>query len=113
MENLTINGHIWFETNNGLRVGAGRAELLEQIDLLGSLSEAARTLKIPYRRAWGIIRDMNSPVELVIKEAGGKNGGGSRLTDEGKKLVVLYKKVAACFKEFSADESSRLSGGKE
>ena len=109
MENLTINGHIWFETNNGLRVGAGRAELL------GSLSEAARTLKIPYRRAWGIIRDMNnnSPVELVIKEAGGKNGGGSRLTDEGKKLVVLYKKVAACFKEFSADESSRLSGGKE
>ena len=57
MENLTINGHIWFETNNGLRVGAGRAELLEQIDLLGSLSEAARTLKIPYRRAWGIIRE--------------------------------------------------------
>ena len=115
MENLTINGHIWFETNNGLRVGAGRAELLEQIDLLGSLSEAARKLEIPYRRAWGMIKDMNTNAKesLVIKEVGGKDGGRSILTEEGKRIVALFKKINKCFKEFSEDESSRISGGEK
>ena len=50
MENITINGHIWFQTASGLRIGEGRAKLLEEIENSGSISEAARKLEIPYRR---------------------------------------------------------------
>ena len=59
MENLKIKGNIWIETESGLEIGAIKASLLEQIDLLGSISEAAKKLDIPYRRAWGMIQEMN------------------------------------------------------
>ena len=55
MENLKVKGRIWIETSTGLKIGFGRALLLEQIDILGSISEAAKELKMPYRRAWGIV----------------------------------------------------------
>ena len=45
MENLKIRGRIWLETESGLKIGVGRARLLEQIHLLGSIAEAAKILK--------------------------------------------------------------------
>lgn len=115
MENLEIKGRIWIETSNGLKIGKGRALLLEQIDLLGSIAEAAARLNIPYRRAWGIVRDINknSPKEIVTKEVGGKDGGRSRLTEEGKQIVEKFKLADECFKRFSKNESDRFSGWKE
>ena len=104
MENITINGHIWFQTASGLRIGEGRAKLLEEIENSGSISEAARKLEIPYRRAWGMIKDMNTNA---------KERGRSILTEEGKRIVALFKKINKCFKEFSEDESSRISGGEK
>ena len=44
MENLKIRGRIWLETESGLKIGVGRARLLEQIHLLGSIAEAAKIL---------------------------------------------------------------------
>ena len=87
MESLKIKGRIWIETESGLKIGIGRARLLEQIDELGSITEASKILEIPYRKAWGIVREINanSSKEIVIKEAGGKSGGKSSLTDYGKK----------------------------
>ena len=62
-----------------------------------------------------MVREMNNNAKepLVIKEVGGKDGGRSVLTSEGKKIVELFKKVNQCFKTFSEDESHRLSGGKK
>jgi molybdate transport repressor ModE-like protein len=63
-------------------------------------------LKIPYRKAWGIVRDINanSSKEIVIKEAGGKSGGKSSLTDYGKKIVEKFKTAEEYFMKFSEDE---------
>ncbi|WP_404986343.1 winged helix-turn-helix domain-containing protein [Chryseobacterium sp. M5] len=106
MESLKIKGRIWIETESGLKIGIGRARLLEQIDELGSITEASKILKIPYRKAWGIVRDINanSPKEIVIKEAGGKSGGKSSLTEYGKKIVEKFKTVEECFMKFSENE---------
>ena len=51
MESLKIKGRIWIETESGLKIGIGRARLLQQINDLGSITEAAKVLKIPYRKA--------------------------------------------------------------
>ena len=45
--NLKIKGNIWIETDTGLEINAVKALLLEQIDVLGSNSEAAKVLNIP------------------------------------------------------------------
>jgi len=112
MENLKVKGRIWIETSTGLKIGFGRALLLEQIDILGSISEAAKELKMPYRRAWGIVRDINQNCdkEVVGKEVGVKSGGRSVLREEGKKIVKMFREINECFKQFSEDESGRFSG---
>ncbi len=105
MENLKIKGRIWIETASGLKIGIGRARLLEQIDQLGSITEAAKVLKIPYRKAWGIVRDinLNSSREIVIKEVGGKTGGQSSLSAYGKLIVEKFRTAEECFMKFSQE----------
>ena len=106
MESLKIKGRIWIETESGLKIGIGRARLLQQINDLGSITEAAKVLKIPYRKAWGIVKEINnnSSREIVIKEVGGKAGGKSSLTDYGKLIVQKFKTAEECFIKFSQDE---------
>ena len=105
--NLKIKGNIWIETDTGLQINAVKALLLEQIDVLGSISEAAKVLNIPYRRAWGMIQEMNrnSSFEIVAKEAGGKAGGHSILTEGGRDILQLFKDVNDSLKQYSKGEN--------
>ena len=113
--NLKIKGNIWIETDTGLQINAVKALLLEQIDVLGSISEAAKVLNIPYRRAWGMIQEMNrnSSFEIVAKEAGGKAGGHSILTEEGRDILQLFKDVNDRLKQYSKGENGCFTGWKE
>ena len=113
--NLKIKGNIWIETDTGLEINAVKALLLEQIDVLGSISEAAKVLNIPYRRAWGMIQEMNrnSSFEIVAKEAGGKAGGHSILTEEGRDILQLFKDVNDSLKQYSKGEKGCFTGWKE
>ncbi|MCJ8154561.1 LysR family transcriptional regulator [Chryseobacterium sp. SSA4.19] len=106
MESLKVKGRIWIETESGLKIGVGRARLLEQIHLLGSISEAAALLKIPYRKAWGMVQDINTNAfhEIVRREAGGKSGGQSFLTDYGKLIVEKFKTAEDYFTQFSEEK---------
>jgi len=76
--------------------------LLERIDKLGSIAEAARSMRLTYRNAWLWIEAMNrlAPAPLVEKTAGGVGGGYARLTDEGRKAVNQYKDLHTKWEEF-------------
>ena len=113
--NLKIKGNIWIETDTGLEINAAKALLLEQIDVLGSISEAAKVLNMPYRRAWGMIQEMNrdSSFEIVAKEAGGKAGGHSILTEEGRDILQLFKDVNESLKQYSKGANGCFTGWKE
>ena len=69
------------------------ADLLEQIEACGSLSEAARRLRFSYRRAWMLIDAMNRhwPRPLVETATGGKRGGGTRVTELGREVLSSYR----------------------
>ncbi len=69
------------------------ADLLEQIEACGSLSEAARRLRFSYRRAWMLIDAMNRrwPRPLVSTATGGRRGGGTRLTESGVLVLRAYR----------------------
>lgn len=83
-------------TKNGMPwIGKGRILLLEEIAKHGSISEAAKAMKMSYRGAWQIIEEMNrcSSLPLVEKKHGGRNGGGAMLTEHGKKVIRTYKTI--------------------
>ena len=80
-----------------LNLGPGKIRLLEAIHNAGSLSGAARELRISYRRAWDMLDAINKacPTPLVETTAGGIRGGGARLTARGESLVRGYRELEA------------------
>jgi molybdate transport system regulatory protein len=78
-------------------VGPGKITLLEHIGSTGSLSEAARKLKMSYRRAWLLLEDLNTSFQQPVARmsVGGKGGGGASLTPFGSDLVAAYRALEA------------------
>jgi molybdate transport system regulatory protein len=74
-------------------IGPGKVSLLEAIEREGSLSVAARTLEMSYRRAWNLLDDLNQSFTeaVVATSTGGLQGGGARLTDFGRELVKAFR----------------------
>ena len=74
-------------------IGIGKVELLEGIARTGSLSKAAREMRMSYRRAWLLLDDMNISFDSPVARAsvGGRGGGGVVLTSFGTRLVAGYR----------------------
>jgi len=76
-----------------IALGPGRAELLERIEQSGSISAAARQMKMSYRRAWLLVESTNAAFiePLVQANTGGSGGGGAQLTAFGKDMLARYR----------------------
>ena len=76
-----------------IALGPGKADLLEAIAATGSISAAAKSLEMSYRRAWLLVETMNRCFKAPLVEAapGGKGGGGARLTDAGRVALERYR----------------------
>lgn len=74
-------------------VGPGKVALLEGIDACGSLSQAARELRMSYKRAWQLVESLNGSFKepVVLTTTGGAGGGGATLTAFGRQLVRSYR----------------------
>jgi molybdate transport system regulatory protein len=74
-------------------IGPGKVRLLELVAELGSIRSAGKDLRMSYARAWKLVQDLNvtfgSPV--LTATAGGKSGGGARLTPLGVEIVSAYR----------------------
>ncbi|HUB26466.1 MAG TPA: hypothetical protein VL992_13650 [Tepidisphaeraceae bacterium] len=90
-----LRGRVWVEIGGRAALTEAAADLLDQIAVCGSLSEAARRLHFSYRRAWLLLDAMNRawPRKLVITAIGGKRGGGAKITDLGKQILRAYRDV--------------------
>ncbi len=69
--------------------------LLKEIEKGQSIVAAAKNMDISYRKAWGLIRDIefNLGFPLVRKTRGGKAGGRTTFTVEGAELMSAYIKL--------------------
>ncbi len=99
---MNIKSNIWFENDKHGFFGKGRIELLEKIDEYGSISAAAKAMKMSYKAAWDAINEMNNLSEspIVKRESGGKGGGGTVLTEQGHTTIALYKQLEKMQKHF-------------
>ena len=89
----SLRGQIWVDWKGKPALTEPGADLLEQIDVCGSLSEAARRLRFSYRRAWMLLDAMNHrwPAPLVRTATGGHQGGGAKLTELGRHVLSTYR----------------------
>lgn len=102
LKHYSIKGRIWIEKDNETFVGFGRIVLLERIKEFGSLSKAAKSMKMSYSHAWGLLDSMNrqSPEPLVKTEIGGKKGGSTELTLYGEKLIIQFYDLYSKYEQF-------------
>jgi molybdate transport system regulatory protein len=109
--NLQLKHRFWLETEQGKFLGHGRIELLELIEEHGSINKAALAMNMAYRKAWGLCQEMNQYADkpLIIQKKGGKSGGGTRLTAEGKNAITTFKKLEKSFKDFAKEASKQLN----
>jgi molybdate transport system regulatory protein len=90
---MKVKGNFWVEKDNKSFLGKGRIELLKKIDKYGSISKAAKEMKMSYKAAWDAVDIINnlSNKKVVEKVSGGKGGGGTKLTEYGKNLIKVYE----------------------
>lgn len=103
---LQIKGRLWVECEGRTYLSWGRITLLERIDEHGSVSAAAKSMKMSFSHAWHLIEDMNTlaPEPLVEKQAGGRQGGGTWLTAAGKQAVHDFWQLVEKFQNWIEDE---------
>lgn len=79
----------------GVAIGPGKIALLEAIADTGSITAAAKKLRMSYRRAWLLAQETNSCLvgPAVATAAGGQDGGGTTLTAAGEELVRRYREL--------------------
>src|SRR6185312_14235694 len=79
----------------GRSIGPGKVRLLELLDQHGSISEAARRMRMSYRQAWVLLDDLNAAFDRGLFETatGGTRGGGTRLTPLGHRVMAAYREL--------------------
>lgn len=88
-----VRSKVWFESAGEHIFGMGLARLLENVDRSGSLQAAAKASGMSYRYAWDLIRTAEKHLghELLERRAGGTDGGGSALSEHGRRMLEAFK----------------------
>ena len=84
---------IFLDENDNKFFGEGPAKLLRAIEEHGSLRTAALSMDMAYTKAIKLIKNAETALgfALTIRSTGGKKGGGSQLTPEGKEWLTRYE----------------------
>jgi len=97
-----IESRIWIKTESGTFLGNGRVQLLQEIDKHGSISKAAKKMKMSYKKAWNLVDSMNKEGKeiLVTAKSGGVGGGGTNLSQAGQNAIKQFKELDSLNRTF-------------
>ena len=89
---MELQGSVWLTVDGEKFGGEQRIALLAKIAECGSITQAAKAIKMSYKAAWDAIDAMSNLAgePLMQRAAGGKGGGGTRLTQRGEQLVKNF-----------------------
>ncbi|WP_254412467.1 winged helix-turn-helix domain-containing protein [Dyadobacter diqingensis] len=110
-KDIKIRFRHWVYIDDMKFFGPGRLELLERIEETGSIAKAAKLMGMSYKKAWLMVDEMNSYAQspYVITQKGGQHGGGTQVTETGKKVMEAYKKLDAKLSAVAEAERELLS----
>lgn len=105
-----MNHHSTFNLESSLNIcrdgeiflGPQQIRLLKQVMVDGSIHAASKNLKMSYQHAWHILDKVNAlcPLPVIIRQKGGRDGGGCLISPYGKKLISLYENKVDELNEF-------------
>lgn len=74
-------------------MGPGSWQLLSFIETTGSVRLACEEMKISYSKAWKMLNNLEKQAgfHVIVRKHGGKNGGETYLTEEGKVLLEQFE----------------------
>lgn len=78
-----------------LLIGRERIALLEAVMEHKSITKAAEITGFSYKTAWDAVNAVNNllPRPAFITRTGGSHGGGAEVTDEGRRLIVAFRRL--------------------
>jgi molybdate transport system regulatory protein len=103
---LKADGRFWLTLNGKNFLGRGRIELLQRIRESGSISKAAKAMKMSYKAAWDAVDSLNASWQSALVESGPT---GSRLTEEAEQLIEVFQKAEARHTAFMLKLTDDLS----
>ena len=110
---MDIEFRLWLKKGDKKVFGVGPRNLLRQVEVFGSLRQAALSLNMSYSKAWEIIKmlEENLGYRLIESRTGGNHGGGSYLTTEGKKLLTGFEKLGEELEIFMREKAQDILSG--
>jgi molybdate transport repressor ModE-like protein len=103
---------LWLETDEGYVFGPGIYSLLCKLSEKGTLKEAASSLAMSYRFAWGLLKKAEDKLGfplLVTHKGGNRGGGGALLTEQGRNLIKEFETIQDTFSRKSGDSLRNVS----
>lgn len=85
---LKADGRFWLTLDGKNFLGRGRVELLQRIRETGSISKAAKAMKMSYKAAWDAADAMNAAWQSPLVESG---PAGSHLSEDAEHLITAYQ----------------------
>ena len=92
--------NFWLEQDGKVVLSEWRVALLEAVERTGSINAAAAEQGVHFRVAWRKLKEMEEGlgVKLTQRAVGGKHGGGTSLTPEGRDYVRHFHEFTAGLK---------------
>jgi len=102
---LKADGRFWLTLDGKNFLGRGRVELLQRIRETGSISKAAKAMKMSYKAAWDAVDAMNTAWQSPLVESG---PAGSRLSEDAERLITAYQHAETQHSVFMANLAKSL-----
>lgn len=91
-----MRAKFWLTLGSRTLFGDGKAELLELVERLGSLRRAATRMRMSYRYAWGLLRELDRSAGFRFLEHGAAGKRSRlRLTARGRAFVAAFRSFRA------------------
>ena len=90
----TIGLRVWVERRAGLFSARGGSNSWRPSSV-GTASRRRPAVGMSYRRAWLLVQSINQAARrpLVLTATGGHQGGGARLTPQGRYAVAVFREL--------------------
>jgi len=103
---------LWFRVLlPGGALGPGKITLMRAIAAAGSVSAAAKSLKMSHARSVKLVAEINAlaPTPLIDARAGGPAGGGAQLTPLGLAVIDAHAELDAAVRDAAVAALDRLT----
>jgi molybdate transport system regulatory protein len=90
-----IDSVLAWRAGGRLLVGRERIALLEAVMEHKSITKAAEVTGFSYKTAWDAVNAINNllPRPAFVTRTGGSHGGGAEITDEGRRLILTFRRL--------------------